>query len=127
MLLPEDIFVDQGVDYPEAGNPVMYTWQTQADDGTRTAVDLTGWTSSMVVKASRNVGVATLLTLTDGAGITLGGTAGTIRVAITGVQSNTLPMGPNNQSIFVYDLILTAPTSAQTLFMGGNLYLKAVA
>ena len=57
---------------------------------------------------------AVLLSLTNGSGITLGGTAGTIAVAISNAQSAAIPSGS-----YAYDLELISNGSAVTRFLQG--------
>ena len=61
--------------------------------------DLTGWTARMQVR--KKVGSEVLLEATSEAGITLGGTAGTVRVKFTDEQTDTLML-----KAAVYDLEL---------------------
>jgi len=63
-----------------------------------TALNLTGYTSAMQVREAAD-STAYLISLTNGTGITLGGTAGTIAVAITAAQSSAIPAGS-----YAYDL-----------------------
>jgi len=52
-------------------------------------VDLTGYSATFEIRSS----TATLLTASVGSGITLGGAAGTIAVAFTSTQMETVPTG----------------------------------
>ena len=57
---------------------------------------------------------AYLLSLTNGSGITLGGTAGTIAVAITNAQSSAISAGS-----YAYDLELVAGAGTITRLLQG--------
>ena len=77
-----------------------------------TALNLTGYTSAMQVREAAD-STAYLLSLTSGSGITLGGTAGTIAVAITSAQSSALSAGS-----YAYDLELIAGSQITRLLQG---------
>lgn len=79
-----------------------------------TALNLTGYTSAMQVREAAD-STAYLLSLTSSAGITLGGTAGTITVAITSAQSSAIPAGS-----YAYDLeIISSGGEVTRLLQGG--------
>lgn len=79
-----------------------------------TAINLTGFTSAMQVRAAAD-STATLLSLaTGGSGIVLGGTAGTIALTISNAQSAALPSGS-----FAYDLELVAGAGEVTRLLQG--------
>ncbi len=78
-------------------------------------VDLTGWTAHMQVRpAYANQTSVVLADLTDGSGITLGGTAGTILLELTGTQTAALSF-----DTAVYDLYLTNPSGRPTRLLEG--------
>jgi hypothetical protein len=77
-----------------------------------TAVNLTGYTAAMQVRINP-ADSATILSLTNGSGITLGGTAGTIAVA---VSANT--MGSATPGNYVYDLELNSGGQVTRLLQG---------
>ena len=77
-----------------------------------TALNLTGYTSAMQVREAAD-STAYLLSLTSASGITLGGTAGTIAVAITSAQSSALSAGS-----YAYDLELIAGSQITRLLQG---------
>jgi len=79
-----------------------------------TALNLTGYTSRMQVREAAD-STATLLSLTDGAGITLGGTAGSVAVVITSAQSSAIASGS-----FAYDLELISGSSIVTRLLQGG-------
>jgi hypothetical protein len=118
-ILYRDLYVDQGMVYPGPNDDASYTWRSGTPvAGVVPLVDLTGYTSTMKIRASMD-STTVLLTLTSGAGITLGGTAGTIAVAITAAQSATLPVGD-----LVFDLTLTPPGGAVFQFLSGLVHVK---
>ena len=78
-----------------------------------TALNWTGYTARMQVRDSSDA-TAVLLSLTNGSGITLGGTAGTIAVAVSNAQSAAISAGS-----YAYDLELISGSSAVTRFLQG--------
>ena len=78
-----------------------------------TALNWTGYSARMQVRDSSDA-TATLLSLTNGSGITLGGTAGTIAVAITSTQSAAIPAGA-----YAYDLELVSSGNIVTRLLQG--------
>ena len=78
-----------------------------------TAVDLTGYTAAMQVRETTRSS-ATVLSLTTGNGITLGGTAGSIAVT---VPAST--MASTTAGNYVYDLELTSGERVTRLVQGG--------
>ena len=77
-----------------------------------TAVNLTGYTAAMQVRENPSSS-ATILSVTSGSGITLGGTAGTIDVS---VSSST--MGSATPGFYVYDLELNSGSQVTRLIQG---------
>lgn len=77
-----------------------------------TPVNLTGYTAAMQVRINPSE-TDTILSLTSGSGITLGGTAGTIAV---NVSANT--MGSATPGSFVYDLELNSGGQVTRLLQG---------
>jgi hypothetical protein len=75
-------------------------------------MDLTGYTSAMQVREAID-SATPLLSLTNGSGMTLGGTAGTIAVTITSAQSSAIAAGS-----FVYDLEITSGGTVTRLLQG---------
>jgi len=98
-----DITCWQGADYDKTF--------TATQDGT--ALNWSGYSARMQVREAAD-STATLLSLTDGSGITLGGTAGTIAVAITNAQSAAVSAGS-----YAYDLELISNGSAVTRLLQG--------
>jgi hypothetical protein len=77
-----------------------------------TAVDLTGYTAALQVRTYADSS-ATLVSLTNGSGITLGGTAGTIGVAISAAVTTGLDAGS-----YAYDLELYSGSTVTRLLQG---------
>jgi len=77
-----------------------------------TALNLTGYTSRMQVREAAD---STAYLLTSGSGITLGGTAGTIAVAITSAQSSAVDAGS-----YAYDLEIISGASVVTRLLEGG-------
>jgi hypothetical protein len=98
-----DITLFQGADYDQTF--------TAKQDGT--ALNWTGYSARMQVRDSSDA-TAVLLSLTNGSGITLGGTAGTIGVAVSNAQSAAISAGS-----YAYDLELISGSSAVTRFLQG--------
>ena len=98
-----NITVWQGADYDKTF--------TATQGGT--AINWTGYTARMQVRDSSDA-TATLLSLTSGSGITLGGTAGTIAVAITSTQSAAIASGA-----YAYDLELVSSGNIVTRLLQG--------
>ena len=78
-----------------------------------TALNLTGYTSAMQVREAAD-STAYLLSLTSGSGITLGGTAGTIAVAVSSAQSSAIPAGS-----YAYDLEIISGAGQVTRLLQG--------
>lgn len=78
-----------------------------------TALNLTGYSAAMQIRTAAD-STAYLLSLTNGSGITLGGTAGTVAVAITAAQSSAISAGS-----YAYDLELTAGAGLVTRLLQG--------
>ena len=96
-----DIALEQGASFSRT-----ITWK----DSDGNPVDLTGSTARMQVRtaiANRST-TAPLVDLTNGSGITLGGTAGTIVVNITAAQTAALKITRAPYDLFVYSVDGTA-------------------
>ena len=98
-----DITCFQGADYDKTF--------TVSQDGT--ALNWTGFSARMQVRTGADAS-ATLLSFSNGSGITLGGTAGTILLSITNAQSAAVPSGS-----YAYDLELISGSSAVTRILQG--------
>lgn len=77
-----------------------------------TPLDLTGYTAAMQVRESADSATA-LLSLTNGTGITLGGTAGTISVVVASTASAAIAAGS-----YSYDLELNSGSTVTRLLAG---------
>jgi hypothetical protein len=106
-----DFTIEQGATF----NLVM-TWKI---DGV--AVNLTGYTARLQARVDYD-STETILSLTTdaGGGITLGGSAGTITLDRTAVQTAVLPTGS-----YVYDLELISSASVVTRLLQGELIISA--
>jgi hypothetical protein len=93
--------------YQGATYDLNMTWKIAG-----TAVNLTGYTAAMQVRENTNA-TATILSLTNGTGITLGGTAGTIDIS---VSANT--MGSATAGNYAYDLELNSGGQVTRLIQG---------
>lgn len=78
------------------------------------ALNLTGYTSAMQVREAAD-STATLVSLTNGTGITLGGTAGTVAIVISAAQSSAIPAGS-----YAYDLEIAAGAGVVTRLLQGG-------
>ena len=99
-----NITVWQGADYDKTF--------TVTQDGT--AVNWSGYTAAMQVREAVDSDTY-LLSLTSSSGITLGGTAGTIGVAITNAQSSAISAGS-----YSYDLEMTSNGGQITRLLQGS-------
>lgn len=88
------------------------TWTTAGS-----AVNLTGYTARMQVRESYDAGSA-IVSLTNGTGITLGGTAGTIVLGLSATATAALDGTPQKQHI--YDLELVSGSGVVTRLVEGN-------
>ena len=96
--------------YQGASFDYTLTWQTGG-----TPVNLSGYTARMQVRDTYDGGSA-VVSLTSGTGITLGGTAGTILVALTATQTAAIDATPSGQ--YVYDLELVNGATVTRLVEG---------
>lgn len=111
-----DITIEQGATFDET---LTYT------DPNGNLIDLTNCTAQMQVRATYGA-AAPLVALTDTSGITLGGTAGTIRVVMTktqtgGVDPSTLAGVPSQRQA-VHDFFLTWPDGTVSKLWEGIAY-----
>ena len=83
------------------------------------AVNLTGYTARLQARIDVDE-TDTILSLTTGAGITLGGAAGTITLDQTAGQTAVLPKGE-----YVYDLELQSSGGVVTRLLQGELNISA--
>lgn len=88
-------------------------------DESGVAVDLTGYSARMQARPSAAADY-TILSLTSGAGITLGGTAGTIALLMDAADTDDLTPGR-----YVYDLELVSGAGTITRLLEGTLRVTA--
>jgi hypothetical protein len=101
--------------YQGANFDYTLTWKSAG-----VPVNLTGYSARMQVRESYDAGTA-VVSLTSGTGITLGGTAGTIGIALTPTQTAVLDGTPNIQAI--YDLELVSGAGYVTRLVEGRFYI----
>lgn len=102
-----DITIEQGATFTE-----QWEWQ----DSAAVPVNLTGYTAKLQIRALPDAASPALVTLTDTAGITLGGATGIITPTITAAVTLTLPI----VSALRYDLRMTAPSGKVTRLVKGS-------
>jgi hypothetical protein len=93
---------------------LLMTWKIN-----NVAVNLTGYTARLQARIDVDE-TETILSLTTGAGITLGGAAGTISLDQTATQTALLPKGE-----YVYDLELQSSGGIVTRLLQGELNISA--
>jgi hypothetical protein len=93
---------------------LLMTWKID-----NVAVNLTGYTARLQARIDVDE-TDTILSLTTGAGITLGGAAGTISLDQTATQTALLPKGE-----YVYDLDLQSSGGIVTRLLQGELNISA--
>jgi hypothetical protein len=93
---------------------LLMTWKID-----NVAVNLTGYTARLQARIDVDE-IETILSLTTGAGITLGGAAGTISLDQTATQTALLPKGE-----YVYDLELQSSGGIVTRLLQGELNISA--
>ncbi len=117
----ENLDVVQGIAWPSVADVGVWEWRAGEEEdedpetGLPPAVDLTGYTAVLKVRASREPDAVALVSLTDASGITLGGAAGTIAVEFSEVQTAALPVG-----VCIYDMVLYQPSGAPVPFLSGE-------
>jgi len=92
------------------------TWETAG-----TPVNLTGYSARMQVRSNYDSGTA-VVSLTNGTGITLGGTAGTILLEMNASTTAALDGTPNTQ--YIYDLELISGASYVTRLVEGSFFIN---
>jgi hypothetical protein len=100
--------------YQGANFDYTLTWQVGGS-----AVNLTGYSARMQVRNSYDAGTA-IVSLTNGTGITLGGTAGTILLELSATATAALDGTPSTQ--YVYDLELVSGANYVTRLVEGRFY-----
>lgn len=101
--------LEQGTTYDQT-----LTWKTQAD----VPINLTGSTARMQLRQSPESSTALLNLTTENGGITLGGSAGTVRLLITATQTALLTF-----NVAVYDLEIVSSSGVVTRLMKGSITL----
>jgi hypothetical protein len=104
-----DFTIEQGATFN-----LLMTWKI--DD---VAVNLTGYTARLQARVDVE-DTETVLSLTTGSGITLGGALGTISIDQSATQTAVLPTGE-----FVYDLELQSGGGVVTRLVQGQLTISA--
>jgi len=82
-------------------------------DSTGSAIDLTNFTAALQVR--RDFDTAPVISLTESAGITLGGVAGTIAIVIASTATAAL-----DANTHYYDLVITSPAGVKTRILEGK-------
>lgn len=93
--------------YQGASFDYTLTWKTNG-----TAVNLTGYSARMQVRQTADA-TATVLSISNGSGITLGGTAGTVLLEASATTTAALTAGQ-----YVYDLELVSGAYVTRLVEG---------
>lgn len=112
----EDATFDLDVDQ-WAGKTVKFTYKAPntADPPVLVPVVVTDWTALLQVRDAP--GADPILTLTDSAGITVGGTDGSFAVAFSGSQTGLLVA-----TRYFYDLFVIPPSAEPIRLIGGEVY-----
>ena len=100
-----NIVIEQGATFQR-----VFTWTISA-----AAVNLTGYTARMQVRADYDTDPIVSLTSATGGGITLGGSAGTITVLISATVTAALTAGT-----YIYDLELESADGTVTRLLKGQ-------
>jgi hypothetical protein len=100
-----DITINQGATYE-----LTVTWK----DSAGTAINLTGYSARMQVRETYS-STSTIVSLTNGSGITLGGAAGTIAILISATTTAALTAPFSG----VYDLELVSAGGVVTRLLQG--------
>jgi len=101
-----DFTIEQGATFN-----LLLTWKIND-----TPVNLTGYTARLAARVDVEDTVVILSLTTSNGGITLGGSAGTISLDQTAVQTTALPAGT-----YVYDLELITGSATVTRLVQGEL------
>ena len=104
-----DFTIEQGATFN-----LLMTWKID-----NIAVNLSGYTARLQARIDVDE-VDTILSLTTGSGITLGGAAGTITLDQSESQTAVLPKGE-----YVYDLELQSSSGVVTRLLQGELNISA--
>lgn len=90
------------------------TWEIGPDENTLTPVNLTGYTAAMQIRATY-ASPSNVVSLTQASGLTLGGSAGTIRIVISASATAAL-----DARTYVYDLEVTSGSGIVTGIISGT-------
>jgi hypothetical protein len=104
-----DIFIEQGATFTK-----LITWKDSVGNPT----NLTGFTARLQIRESLKA-ATTIISLTNTAGITLGGTLGTINILISATSTSAITASKG-----VYDLELQAPDGTVTRLLEGKVTIK---
>ncbi len=110
MLVPHDFRLVAGQKFPVTGDAGSFA----IADGNGVPMNLTGYSATLKAREYPDA-LTALITLTSGSGITLGGTAGTVLITFTAVQ--TAAIGPG---VFPYDLLLIPPSAGDAFVLLGG-------
>jgi len=105
-----DIIADQGATFTR-----VITW----NDSAGSPVNLSGYTARMQVR-QRYVSTTTVLSLTSGSGITLGGALGTITLLASATTTAAITAGE-----YLYDLELVSGGGVVTRLLQGSFTVRA--
>lgn len=94
------------------------TWYTQTNDDPRVAIDLTGYAALFQIRKTSLHPPA--VSIANGSGITLGGAAGTIDLALTDVQTAGIWAG-----VYQYDLLMTDTSGDKRVILAGEVEIRA--
>lgn len=116
---PVDVIIEIGADYSN-----VLTWK----DSSGNLINVTGYTAAAV--GVRVPGGTPLFSLTQASGITLGGAAGTITLAIPGATTAAYPASIKtvNGDLLAtgsWHLVMTSPGGAITKLAAGGIYTSA--
>jgi hypothetical protein len=106
-----DLEIKQGATYS-----IVATWA--GSDGS--PINLTSYTARLQIRESYTA-TSTLISLTNGSGITLGGSAGTIAITITAAQTAALSAPGSG----VYDLEMVSAGGVVTRLLEGVVTISA--
>lgn len=106
-----NITINQGATFE-----LTITWK----DSAGTAINLTGYTARMQVRETYSSS-STVVSLTNGSGITLGGAAGTIAIVISATTTAALTAPFSG----VYDLEIVSPAGVVTRLIQGTATVSA--
>lgn len=107
--------------YQGASWDYQLTWTTTSGTVT-TPVNLTGYSARMQVRETF-ASTTSILSLTSGSGITLGGTAGTIYLEANATTTAGVASPETPSTVYSYDLELVSPAGYVTRLVNGNFFI----